>query len=121
MSVQSAPLSSSNTALSSSSTSSQLSLWDRISRWASENKTIIYTIAGVAVVVSGAGIVYYLSDSKKNGGTGLVEQGKRASKKERRKAKKEKEKEKERGDSAPIKPPNIEEPGRIYSILPRLL
>lgn len=40
------------------------------------------------VVVSGAGVVYYLSDSKKSNGT---EEKKRASKKERRKAKKEKE------------------------------
>jgi import receptor subunit TOM70 len=39
------------------------SLWDRISTWASENKAIIYTIAGVAIVVTGAGVAYYLTDS----------------------------------------------------------
>ena len=39
-------------------------LWDRVSSWASENKAVVYTIAGVAVVVTGAGAVYYLkSDS----------------------------------------------------------
>lgn len=39
-------------------------LWDRVSSWASENKTAVYTIAGVAVVITGAGAVYYLkSDS----------------------------------------------------------
>lgn len=37
------------------------SLWDRVSTWASENKAAVYTIAGVAVVVTGAGIVYYLN------------------------------------------------------------
>ena len=40
------------------------SLLDRISTWVSENKAVVYTIAGVAVVVTGAGAVYYLnSDS----------------------------------------------------------
>jgi hypothetical protein len=38
-------------------------LWDRLSNWVSENKAVVYTIAGVAVVVTGAGVVYYLSDS----------------------------------------------------------
>jgi import receptor subunit TOM70 len=39
-------------------------LWDRVTSWASENKAVVYTIAGVAVVVTGAGVVYYLnSDS----------------------------------------------------------
>ena len=87
-----------NTALDTSSLSSQpssLPLWDRITTWASENKAVAYTIAGVAVVVSGAGVVYYLSDSRKGGKDEAAEEKKRASKKERRKAKKEKEKEKE--------------------------
>lgn len=39
------------------------STWDRISNWVSENKAVVYTIAGVAVVATGAGVVYYLSDS----------------------------------------------------------
>ena len=30
-------------------------LLDRISAWVSENKAVVYTIAGVAVVVTGAG------------------------------------------------------------------
>ena len=37
-------------------------LWDRLSTWVSENKAVVYTIAGVAVVVTGAGVVYYLND-----------------------------------------------------------
>jgi import receptor subunit TOM70 len=36
-------------------------LWDRVSSWVSENKAVVYTIAGVAVVVTGAGAVYYLT------------------------------------------------------------
>lgn len=39
------------------------SLWDRVSTWASDNKAVVYTIAGVAVVVSGAGVAYYLTDA----------------------------------------------------------
>lgn len=39
------------------------SVWDRISTWAAENKAVVYTIAGVAIVVSGAGVAYYLTDS----------------------------------------------------------
>lgn len=39
------------------------SVWDRISTWASENKAIVYTLAGAAVVVTGAGAVYYIRSS----------------------------------------------------------
>ncbi len=40
------------------------STWDKITSWISDNKAVVYTIAGVAVVVTGAGDVYYLgSDS----------------------------------------------------------
>jgi import receptor subunit TOM70 len=45
------------------SASQQSSLWDRVSTWASENKAVVYTIAGVAIVVTGAGVAYYLTDS----------------------------------------------------------
>ena len=98
-----------NTALDtgSLSSSSSSSVWDRLSTWASENKALVYTIAGVAVVVTGAGVVYSVSDSRKNAQTGAAaaEEKKRASKKERRKAKK-----------AEIEKPTIsktpEDPGR---------
>ncbi len=73
--------------LSSSSTPSP-SLWDRVSTWASENKAIVYTIAGTAVVITGAGVVYYLSESRKNNSGASISEGKRKSKKERRKEKK---------------------------------
>lgn len=71
-----------------SSSSSSSSLWDRVSTWASENKAIVYTIAGTAVVITGAGIVYYLSESRKNNTAVSISEEKRKSKKERRKEKK---------------------------------
>ena len=37
------------------------SVWDRLTNWASENRTVVYTIAGVGVIVTGAGILYYLN------------------------------------------------------------
>ncbi|KAI9719029.1 MAG: TOM (translocase of outer membrane) complex component [Candelaria pacifica] len=77
-----------DTSLSSSSPSS--SVWERLSQWASENKAIVYTIAGVAVVVTGAGVVYYRSDLSKSATSGEAGlEGKRKSKKERRKEKKQ--------------------------------
>ena len=72
---------------STSTPASSPSLWDRVSTWASENKAFVYTIAGVAVVVTGAGVVYYMTDSKKT----QEATERRVSKKERRKAKKERE------------------------------
>lgn len=39
------------------------SIWNRFTNWASENKALVYTIAGVAVVVTSAGVVYYLNDA----------------------------------------------------------
>ena len=76
-----------------SSNSSSLPLWDRLSTWASENKTIVYTIAGIAVVVTGAGLVYYSTDSRTASRDTSSEEKKRLSKKERKKAKKDKDKE----------------------------
>merc|ERR1712144_71991 len=64
------------------------SVWERISTWASENKAVVYTIAGVAVVVSGAGVAYYLTDSKTN--TIGRESPKKPKKEKRRKKEEEK-------------------------------
>ena len=95
MSAEPVPISPArNAALDTSSFSAQsssLPLWDRVTSWASENKAVVYTIAGVAVMVSGAGVIYYLSDSRKASRQEGTEENKRASKKERRKAKKERE------------------------------
>ncbi|RCI08205.1 hypothetical protein L249_6346 [Ophiocordyceps polyrhachis-furcata BCC 54312] len=58
------------------------SAWDRLALWVSENKVVVYTIAGVAVVVTGAGAFYYLgSDASK------TDASPKLSKKERRKRK----------------------------------
>ncbi|KAJ5115141.1 Mitochondrial outer membrane translocase complex subunit Tom70 [Penicillium alfredii] len=69
--------------------SSSASVWDRISNWVSENKAVVYTVAGVAVVVTGAGVVYYLSDSNKTGSASSSAQKK--PKTQRRKEKKKAE------------------------------
>jgi mitochondrial import receptor subunit TOM70 len=118
MSAQPVLLTSVNTALtpSLSTQTPSLPLWDRISQWASEHKAVVYTIAGVAVVISGAGVVYYLSDSRKGAKEDLSEDVKKASKKERRRAKKEKEREQEQagGRGASDQPPRPAEQGRLY-------
>ncbi|EON63242.1 hypothetical protein W97_02469 [Coniosporium apollinis CBS 100218] len=69
------------------------SLWDRISTWASEHKAVVYTIAGVTVVATAAGAIYYFSDSGKatQEPAGGAAASKKKSKKDRRKAKKEAE------------------------------
>lgn len=72
---------------------SSASVWDRISKWVSENKALVYTIAGVSVVVTTAGVVYYLSDSKGGAGAAAPVE-KKKSKNQRRKEKKKAEEEK---------------------------
>ena len=67
--------------------SSSSSLWDRVSNWVSENKAVAYTVAGTVVVVTGAGIIYYRSESAKSKSPPAP----RKSKKERRKEKKDAE------------------------------
>jgi len=102
-----------NVALDTSSftSSSSPSLWDRLSTWASENKAAVYTIAGVAVVVTGAGVVYYLSDSRRGprpAESSAAEEKKKQSKKDRRKAKKQAEEAKKE-----VTPKSDTEPGTL--------
>lgn len=52
---------------------------------------MVYTIAGVTLVVTGAGVVYYLSDSNKTAKPAEPSPGKKKSKKSRQKAKAEAE------------------------------
>ncbi|EOO02621.1 putative mitochondrial outer membrane 72k protein [Phaeoacremonium minimum UCRPA7] len=59
------------------------SVWDRITTWASEHKAVVYTIAGVTVVVAGAGVFYYVNNSSAPKGDSTP----KLSKKERRKRK----------------------------------
>ena len=76
-----------------SMSTSTSSLWNRITTWASENKAVVYTIAGTVIIVTGAGAVYYFSDSRRNKAHASEE--KKKSKKERRKDKKKAEEEKD--------------------------
>ncbi|ESZ90571.1 mitochondrial precursor proteins import receptor [Sclerotinia borealis F-4128] len=78
---------------------SQSSVWDRITIWASENKAVVYTIAGVAVVVSGAGVAYYLLDS--NDSTSTQSVPKKSKEKRRRKKEEKKEPDVEKGTTPP--------------------
>ncbi|KAI9649448.1 TOM (translocase of outer membrane) complex component [Ciborinia camelliae] len=82
---------------------SQSSVWDRITTWASENKAVVYTIAGVAVVVSGAGVAYYLLDSKDSTSTQSV--SKKSKEKRRRKKEEKKEADVEKGTTPPATKP----------------
>jgi import receptor subunit TOM70 len=50
------------TPLSAASTSTPV--WERISNWAAEHKAIVYTIAGATLVVTAAGVFYYISESQ---------------------------------------------------------
>ena len=70
-------------------------VWDRITQWASENKALVYTIAGAAVVVTSAGAVYYFSGPK----TPAQPAEKKKSKKQRRAEKKKAEEEKKKAES----------------------
>jgi import receptor subunit TOM70 len=79
--------------------STSSSVWDRVSKWVSENKALVYTIAGVAVVVTSAGVVYYLSDSSKPASS--TSSAPKKSKTVRRKEKKKAE-EKEKAKSASV-------------------
>jgi len=68
------------------------SLWDRISTWASEHKGVVYTVAGLTLVVSAGGVIYYLSDDRK-GSSSQAASSKRKNKRDRKKAKERAEKE----------------------------
>ena len=81
------------------SSSPSPTMWEKIGTWVSDHKIVVYTVAGVAVVVSGAGVVYYLSDARTLKPAG--QEKKRPSKKERRKAKQDRENEAGRGSDQP--------------------
>ncbi|KAK3214414.1 hypothetical protein GRF29_19g73426 [Pseudopithomyces chartarum] len=69
------------------------SLWDRISTWASENKGVVYTVAGLTLVVSAGGVIYYLTDDKKDASAPSPSANKKKAKREKRRAKERAEKE----------------------------
>jgi mitochondrial import receptor subunit TOM70 len=74
---------------SSTFSSSSSSIWGRISQWTSDNRALVYTIAGIVVVVTGAGAVYYYSLTGQGEAPAPVEKVK--GKKDRRKEKKKAE------------------------------
>ncbi|KAJ5336361.1 hypothetical protein MYU51_012275 [Penicillium brevicompactum] len=84
---------------------SSASVWDRITNWVSENKAVVYTIAGVAVVVTGAGVVYYLNDNNNK-----APSVPKKSKKQRRTEKKKAEEEKKTASVQEESPKKTEEP-----------
>jgi mitochondrial import receptor subunit TOM70 len=88
---------------SSPSGSTSSSVWDRLSTWATENKAVVYTIAGTAVVITGAGVVYYLSEARKNKKGTSIPGEKRKSKRERRKEKRAAEEEQVKSVPSSIK------------------
>ena len=72
----------------SSVANSTSSFWDRLTAWASENKATVYTIAGVTLVATGAGVYYYTS----SGTPTAAASEKKKSRKSNKKAKKDAEK-----------------------------
>lgn len=80
---------------------SSSSVWDRVSNWVSENKALVYTIAGVAVVVTSAGVVYYLSDSGRPGQASPAG--------DKKKSKNQKRKEKKKAEEQKAKSPSTED------------
>jgi import receptor subunit TOM70 len=83
-------MSSSSTAQDTAALPSQ-SVWDRISAWASEHKAVVYTVAGVTLVATAAGVYYYVSNAPKKDGAAEEDSStaKRKAKKDRRKARKD--------------------------------
>ncbi|KAH0336234.1 hypothetical protein KCU81_g8659, partial [Aureobasidium melanogenum] len=64
------------------------SVWDRITTWASEHRAAVYTIAGVTLVATGAGIYYYTSESAPTPQDLEAAAEKKRARKENKKAKK---------------------------------
>ena len=61
-------------------------VWDRFTSWASENKTVVYTVAGITFIATSAGVIYYLSSPATQSDQNL-----KKSKKEKKRARKEAE------------------------------
>ncbi|KAK7535167.1 mitochondrial precursor proteins import receptor [Phyllosticta citribraziliensis] len=83
------------------------SLWDRISTWASEHKAVVYTIAGVTVLVTGAGAVYYFTSDNSSSKPETPQSKKNKKQKERKRAKKAAEEEKAREEATATKKPSV--------------
>jgi len=78
------------------------SFYDRITTWASEHKAAVYTIAGITLVATGAGIYYYTSESAPPTPQDLEAAAeKKKARKENKKAKKNAQKEQKSPASTP--------------------
>ncbi|KAI9694798.1 MAG: TOM (translocase of outer membrane) complex component [Bathelium mastoideum] len=111
MSAEQIPVGTSSTTPTSidSASTGASSFWDRATKWASEHKAVVYTIAGVTVVATGAGIYYYTSSPRNNGTTGSSASEKKRAKKDKRKNKKSAEEKSIQDDKEPKKP----EPAKV--------
>lgn len=78
---------------------------------------MVYTIAGIAVVVTAAGVAYYLTDSKADLKPDTAEKPRKSSKTEKRIAKKEKERLEQKQASTP----KLEDGLREWAISWRIL
>ncbi|KAF1917576.1 hypothetical protein BDU57DRAFT_513901 [Ampelomyces quisqualis] len=76
------------------------SLWDRLSNWASDNKGVVYTMAGVTLVVGAGGAIYYLSSDSRHDGSGTAG-NKRKKQRDRKRAKERAEKGTSGAEKAP--------------------
>lgn len=87
------------------------SLWDRISSWAADNKGVVYTIAGITLVVGAGGAVYYFSngDASADGSAADSQAARRKRQRERKRAKERAEK-----DGAGEKDAAPQTPGRGF-------
>ncbi|THW67171.1 hypothetical protein D6D20_00735 [Aureobasidium pullulans] len=90
------------------------SLWDRITGWASEHKAAVYTIAGVTLVATGAGIYYYTSESAPTPQDLEAAAEKKKARKENKKAKKTAQKE-QKSPTPETKPQEKPQPASVQS------
>ena len=58
--------------------------WSRLSSWASEHKGVVYTIAGVTLVVGAGGAIYYFNSGDSDASTPGTAANKRRKQRERR-------------------------------------
>ncbi|OKL57876.1 Mitochondrial import receptor subunit tom70 [Talaromyces atroroseus] len=100
---------------SSLSESSTSSVWNRISNWVSENKAVVYTVAGIAVVVTG-GTVYYLSTSSKPKEPAQPRKSKNQRRKEKKKAEEEKKAQELKAAAEATKTATVEDVGEIPEV-----
>jgi import receptor subunit TOM70 len=75
------------------------SLWDRLTTWASENKGVVYTIAGVTLVVGAGGAIYYMSSDSRQDASATAG-NKRKKQRDRKRAKERDEKSKTAPEAA---------------------